>query len=145
MAERTQNYGNHTRWLPPFHFFVGPVLMLNVLVAIRHVYYNPDRGTVWSLIVALALLMLGGLARQMALSVQDRVIRLEMRLRLHEILPADLHGSIAALTRQQLVALRFASDTELEPLVRDTLAGKLATPKAIKLQIKNWQGDYLRV
>ncbi|HEX4346935.1 MAG TPA: DUF6526 family protein, partial [Vicinamibacterales bacterium] len=72
------------------------------------------------------------------------VIRLEMRLRLHELLPSDLHGKINALTRQQLVALRFAGDDELEALVRDTLAGKFPTSKAIKLQIKNWQGDFLR-
>lgn len=144
MAEQTQSYANHTRWLPPFHFFVMPVLLVNVIVAIRHVYYDPARGPIWSLVVALALLMLAGLTRQMVVTVQDRIIRLEMRLRLHELLPKDLHGSINSLTRPQLVALRFASDAELEGLVRDALAGKLATPKAIKLQVKNWQGDFLR-
>jgi hypothetical protein len=144
MPEQVQNYSNHTRWFPPFHFFVIPVLLANVLVVGRHVYYDPSRGTVWSLIVAIALLMTAGLARQMVVSVQDRVIRLEMRLRLHEVLPADLHGSINALTARQLVALRFASDAELEALVRDTLAGKLTSQKAIKLQVKNWQGDFLR-
>lgn len=144
MAEQTQNYSNHTRWLPPFHFFVMPVLLANVIVAIRHVYYDPARGPIWSLIFAVALLMFAGLTRQMVVTVQDRVIRLEMRLRLHEQLPKDLHGSISALTPRQLVALRFAGDAELESLVRDTLAGKFGTSKAIKLQVKNWQGDFLR-
>src|SRR5690349_5881362 len=102
MAEQTQSYANHTRWLPPFHFFVMPVLLINAIVAIRHVYYDPARGPIWSLIVAVALLMLAGLVRQMVVTVQDRVIRLEMRLRLHELLPRDLHGSINALTPRQL-------------------------------------------
>jgi hypothetical protein len=144
MADPVQTYQNHTRFFPLFHFFVMPVLLANTLNAIRHVWLRPNASTAFALLVAIGLVMLGLSARVMALSVQDRVIRLEMRLRLRECLPADLQGRIPDLTRQQLVSLRFASDAELESLVRDTLAGKLATAKAIKLQVKHWQGDYLR-
>ena len=89
--------------------------------------------------------MLALLARVMAVTVQDRVIRLEMRHRLKDTLPVDLHGRINDLTPRQLVALRFASDDEMPALVREVLAGNLTTQKAIKQRVKNWQGDYLRV
>src|SRR5262249_51453582 len=129
---------------PPFHFFVMPVLLINVLNETRHLYVDPTRHNLWGLIVALALITLALSARIMALAVQDRVIRMEMRQRLTMCLPADLQGRIGDLTRGQLVALRFASDAELPDIVRDVLAGKLAAQKAIKMRVKNWQGDYLR-
>jgi len=144
MASHAQTYKNHVRFLPAFHFFVLPVLALNALNGIRHVWLAPNRTTVWALIVAAALLTLGFLSRIMALTVQDRVIRLEMRLRLQQCLPADLRSRIDDLTPRQLVALRFASDAELAELVRDVLAGKLAGGKDIKLRVRNWQGDWLR-
>ena len=144
MASEVQTYKNHARFLPPFHYFVIPVLLVNALIAIRTVWVAPGWSTAWALVVAVALLTLAFLARIMALTVQNRVIRLEMRLRLHEVLPADLRGRVHELTRQQVVALRFASDAEVPELVRDVLAGNLPTQKSIKLRIKNWQGDYLR-
>jgi|ERR1043166_44560 hypothetical protein len=144
MAEAMQTYKNHARFFPPFHFFVLPVLALNALNEIRHVVQNPSLHTAWMLVVALALATLALTARLMALTVQDRVIRLEMRHRLGQCLPADLQARIGDLTRQQLIALRFASDAELADLVRDVLAGNLASSKEIKLRVKNWQGDWLR-
>ena len=77
-------------------------------------------------------------------TVQDRVIRLEMRMRLAELLPPDLKGRIRDLTPRQLVALRFAGDAEMAALVRDVLDGKLTSGKAIKESIRDWQGDFLR-
>jgi hypothetical protein len=139
-----QSYKHHARFLPPFHFFVIPVLLLNVVNAGRHVWLTPSLSTAFALVVAAALLMLGLLARVMALSVQDRVIRLEMRLRLRELLPVDLRGRINELTPKQLVALRFAGDAQLPELVRTVLSGGLATQKAIKQQVKEWQADNLR-
>jgi hypothetical protein len=144
MPQSPQTLKNHVRFLPPFHFFVVPVLLINFLNEIRHVYAYPSRSTVWALVVAAALLMLALLARSMAVTVQNRVIRLEMRYRLKDILPIDLQGRIADLTPQQLIALRFASDEEMPVLVREVLAGSLATPKAIKQRVRNWQGNYLR-
>lgn len=144
MARCEQNYKNHTRLLPPFHFFVLPVLLLYVLNAGRHLWLDPTRSTAFALLVAAALMMLALLARMQAITVQDRVIRLEMRLRLKQVLPADLQALAAGLTRQQLVALRFAGDDELPALVRDVLDGKLQSQKAIKQAIKHWQADWLR-
>jgi len=144
MAERTQTYSNHVRWLPPFHFFVIPVLLANVLNTLRHLYLAPSLSTAFTAVVAAALLTGFLLARLMVVTVQDRVIRLEMRLRLARLLPGDLQARIHDLTPQQLVALRFANDAELTGLVRDVIAGKYGTPKEIKLQVKGWQGDWLR-
>jgi len=145
MADRIQSYQSHTRWLPPYHFFVIPVLALNVLNELRRAYYYPSAGRAVAGVVALALLGLGFLARTMPLAAQDRLIRLEMRLRLHELLPPDLHARINELEARQLVALRFASDAELPDLVRQVLDRRLKTAKDIKMAIKDWQADWLRV
>jgi Family of unknown function (DUF6526) len=142
MAE--QSFQSHTRLLPPFHFFVLPVLFINLLNAGRHVWMDPTRSTGWSLIVALALLMLAFVSRVQAVTVQDRVIRLEERLRLQRLLPPDLQPRINAITRQQFVGLRFASDAEVVDLVRDILDGKITTAKEIKSRVKSWQADLLR-
>ncbi len=144
MAEPTQSYKKHARFLPPFHFFVMPVLLVNMLNEFRHVWLDPSRHNIFQVVFAAALVMGALMARVQALTVQDRVIRLEMRLRLRGILPPDLQPNIDTLTHRQLVALRFASDAEMADLVRDVLAGKLATSKEIKTRIKSWQSDWLR-
>ena len=142
--EQTQNYANHRKFFPLFHFFVLPVLLINVIVAGQHVWQAPNGSTAFALLVAIALAAGALAARVMALKVQDRVIRLELYARMRDCLPADLKARITELTPAQLVALRFASDAELADLVRDVLAGKLSGQNAIKKQIKNWQGDFLR-
>ena len=144
MAEPVQSSKKHVRLLPPFHFFVIPVLLVNVLNEVRHVWMDPTRHFAFQVVVAAALLVAAFLSRTQALTVQDRVIRLEMRLRLHRLLPPDLQAAIETLTPRQLVALRFASDAEMPELVREVLAGRLATGKDIKMRIKNWQADLLR-
>jgi hypothetical protein len=144
MAERVQTYKNHPRLLPAFQFFVLPVLLINVLNEVRKAWRYPSEGSLFLAVVAAALFTLAFLSRTMALTVQDRVIRLEMRLRLRQILPPELQTRIHELTHRQLIALRFASDAELPELVREILAGKLTTVKEIKLRVKNWQGDWLR-
>jgi len=144
MAERVQNYKSHTRFLPPFHFFVVPVLLINTLNAIWQVYLQPTWSMAFQLAVAVALLLLALLSRVQAVTVQDRVIRLEMRLRLRDVLPPDLQARINQLSTQQLVALRFAGDAELPGLVRDIADGRLTTSKDIKMRVKEWQPDWLR-
>ena len=144
MPQAQQDFKNHARLYRPFHFFVMPVLLLNFLNAARLLYQDPSLSAGFALLVAAALLMLALTARLMALKVQDRVIRLEMRLRLRGLLPPDLRGRINELTPQQLVALRFGSDAELPDLVRDVLAGNLPTPNSIKQRVKNWEADFLR-
>ena len=119
MAE--QSYKSHTRWLPAFHFFAVPVLLLNTINELRHLVANPSRSTAWTAVVAAALLTVAFLARTQALQAQNRVIRLEMRLRLQQLLAADLMSRFNELTVPQLVALRFASDDELPALVSTVL------------------------
>jgi hypothetical protein len=141
---KPQSSKNHARLLPGFHLFVVPVLFVNLLNTFRHLYLSPSPNTIWAVVVAAALLMLALVARMMALTVQDRLIRLEMRLRLREILPPELHGRIHELTYRQLIAMRFASDAELPQLTQEVLAGQLPTSKDIKNRITNWQADWLR-
>jgi hypothetical protein len=144
MAQTPQTYKNHARFFPLFHFFVAPVLLANFLIALRHLYLQPSLSAGWAVIVAAALVALALASRLMALTVQDRVIRLEMRLRMQRALPPELNSRMEDLTRQQLVALRFASDAELADLVREVLAGKLQTQRAIKQRVRQWAPDYLR-
>jgi hypothetical protein len=144
MAEREQNYKNHTRLFPLFHFVALPIMLLNFLNSIRHVWLAPNRSTAWAMAVAFGLATLALASRVMALSVQDRVIRLEMQLRLMRLLSPELQGRIAALKREHFVALRFASDEELPGLVQEVADGRLKTPKEIKRRVKNWQPDWLR-
>ena len=144
MAGPVQSYKKHARWLPLFHFFVMPALLVNVVMALWGLVLSPGIWTLWSVVFAIALLGLGFLSRIQALTVQDRVIRLEMRLKLRQLLPPDLQPRINDLTHRQLVALRFASDEELVDLVREVLAGRLASSKEIKMRVKSWQPDWLR-
>jgi hypothetical protein len=142
MAE--QSYQSHTRWLPAFHFFAIPVLLINTLNELRHLYQAPSRSTALAALVAAALLTTCFLARIMALTAQDRLIRLEMRLRLQGLLPADLQSRFNELKRGELVALRFASDGELADLVRTVLQSH-PKPAEIKKMIKRWEADHIRV
>lgn len=144
MADAGQTYKNHARYFPPFHFFVAPILLINVVVTGWIALRNPSAISLWEVLVAIALVLTALSARLMALAVQDRVIRLEMRLRMREVLPPDLQARIAEISRQQCVELRFASDAELPGLVRRVLAGELKNRNDIKKQVTNWQGDYLR-
>jgi Family of unknown function (DUF6526) len=144
MAETVQSYRTHARTFPPYHYFVFPVLAVNFFAEAVHTARYPSLGALWATVVALALAILALVARVMVLTVQDRVIRLEMRLRLRELLPPDLQGRISAIGPKQLTALRFASDAELPTLVREVVDGKLTDLKAIKQRIQDWQGDFLR-
>ena len=144
MAQTPQTYANHARFYPLYHFVVAPIFLLNFLNAARHLYLQPTLSTAWATVVAAGLVAFVLVTRFMALKVQDRVIRLEMRLRMQQLLPADVCARATELAPAQLVALRFASDAELAGLVRDVLDGKLATPKAVKQAVKTWNPDYLR-
>ncbi len=144
MAEKAQNFENHTKRVPAFHFVVLPILIFNVVWRIDLVIHQRTFETIASLLVAIALLLLAFNARIFALTVQNRVIRLEMQLRLQQVLPQDLKPRIPEFTLAQLVSLRFASDAELPELARKVLDEKLNDRKAIKKLIRNWQPDYLR-
>jgi hypothetical protein len=144
MPQSEQTFKNHAKLVPAFHYFVVPILIANVIWAARQAIQLPGAGTVIGVATAVALLVLAFLARLFALKVQDRVIRLEMRLRLREILPAALQSRIAEFTPGQLVALRFASDGELSALAEAILRDRITDKKTIKSMIKVWNADHLR-
>jgi Family of unknown function (DUF6526) len=146
-----QNFANHRRFVPMYHYIAPLILLLNLLWAFVRIYHDWrgggrfDRGdSIVQLLVAVALAILWWYLRIFVIAVQDRVIRGEMRLRLADVLPPDLRPRIAELSVGQLIALRFASDEELPALTRKVLDEKIASRDAIKREIRNWQADHLR-
>lgn len=145
MAESlTQDFRSHRRWDPWYHFFAAPVLVVAFFVALWRAIKAPSAWTIWETLVAAAIVVLALKVRTFALKVQDRIIRLEERLRLHTLLSEPLRGRIGALTAQQLTGLRFASDAEVGGLVQAALDEDLSG-EAIKKRIKDWRPDFLRV
>ena len=153
-----QNFSNHGKLVPAFHFFVIPVLVANVIwtiVSAFRIFGHPAASTAVSLsvlaylalsiLVSIALLVTAFLARSFALGVQDRVIRLEEKIRFERLLPDDLKPRIGEFTINQLVALRFACDAELPALARKVLDAKIRERKVIKQRVQNWRPDYQRV
>jgi hypothetical protein len=141
----SQNFANHTRWHAPFHFFVLPVMLINVIWSIVVFVKAPDWNLGWWVIVSLALAMLTTFVRTYSLKVQDRIIRLEERLRYQQLLSPAVFQQADALRPAQIVALRFASDQELEQLVSQAVAGKFAKSKDLKQAIRSWRADTFRV
>ena len=144
MPDKPQTFANHGRMHPPFHLFLAPVFFINVIVSVVWLVRAPGFLTVWNVVMALALIMLLVLVRTYPMKVQDRVIRLEERLRLEALLPGPMHARIPELSVDQLVGLRFASDTELPALVERTLRENL-NRKQIKQAIVSWRADEWRV
>lgn len=144
MSEPAQNYKNHAKIVPLFHFVAFPLLFANLVWAVWRATQMPSVDTIIAAATATALVLLFFFARIFALRVQDRVIRLEMRLRLRELLPIGLHPRIVDFTPEQLVALRFASDAELPDLAQVVLRDHITSKKVIKLMIKDWNADHLR-
>ena len=140
-----QSFESHAKWVPPFHFFVLPVLLINIGFQIYWCVKSWfSVSGVLSVLVAVAFFVGIGTARGMVLKVQDRLIRLEERLRFERVLPADLHARIGEFTIDQLVALRFASNAELPDLARMVLEEKIVERKAIKKLIRTWRPDFAR-
>lgn len=141
---KPQNYQNHARYFPIFHYFAFPILAVYAIRGIVLLARNPSLATAGAAAVAVAILLGVFGSRVMVLKVQDRIIRLEMRLRLERVLPPDMHALIAELRAKHLVALRFASDAELPALVRRVAQGELASQKDIKMAVTDWQPDWFR-
>jgi hypothetical protein len=144
MPAATQNYSNHRRYLPLHHFVTQPIVAANFALAIWWATKEPTFRNIWNVVLALGLIAAILAARQMALIVQNRVIRLEMRQRLREVLPPELAARIGELRVRQLIGLRFAGDAELPRLVERCLAGELRSSGDVKKQVTDWQPDLLR-
>jgi hypothetical protein len=139
-----QNFENHAKFVPAFHFVVLPIFLINLISSIIRLVHLFSMENAISVLMAVAFILLALNARLFALTVQDRVIRLEMRLRLQQLLPENLLERIPEFTVGQLVALRFASNEELPDLARKVLDEKLTDRKTIKKMIRNWRPDPLR-
>ena len=145
MANQGQNFSNHTRFVPPFHYVALPILLVNFVSAVVGLFNGITWDASLHVLVAVALIIVALFARVFALKAQDRVIRLEMRLRMRELLPEDRQGRINDFTPTQMVSLRFAGDAELSELARKVLDENITKSTSIKKMITDWQGDYFRV
>lgn len=141
----TQNYSNHTRWFPLFHFVLMPLLIVNFLCHLIRLFMTPGWEQGFWVLFSIVLMMIPLVARLGAMRVQDRVIRLEELLRYERLLSPEQAKRAEALRLSQIIALRFASDEELPGLVDRTLAGEFKSQKEIKIAVKNWRADHLRV
>jgi len=139
-----QNYKNHVRFDPLTHFALAPLALILVTLSIRLCIQHPDGLHLILIILEIAVFLVAMKSRFYSLKVQDRVIRLEERLRLQALLPLSEHDRIQEATIQQLVALRFASDTELPTLFHRAVREGL-TSKQIKQNIQTWRADEFRV
>lgn len=144
MALKPQSFSNHVRYDPPFHYLLLPIFAITAIVAIVHAVRHPGLLSGWLVVFAIAVIGFAIKTRLNALKVQDRVIRLEERLRLAALLPDPLRSRIGELHESQLIALRFAPDAEIPALVERTLGENLSSNE-IKKSIRAWRGDYWRV
>jgi hypothetical protein len=142
--KKPQTFANHSRLDPSYHFFVVPVFLLLAIAGMVHFIWRPGWHTALMFVVAVALATAVSKIRTYSLRVQDRVIRLEETLRLKALLPEPLRSRIPELTEGQLIALRFASDTEVSALTARALSEKLSRAD-IKKAIQTWRPDYWRV
>jgi hypothetical protein len=145
MAEYAQNYANHVRWHPIYHFILTPILLVHFIWCVARLIMEPNFDHAEQLLLSIGLLLMMLLVRVNPLKAQDRLIRLEEQLRYRNVLPADLAAKAAGLPVRYIVALRFAADEELAGLVKEALDGKYSRPKEVKRAIRNWRGDYFRV
>lgn len=145
MAEqKKQTFENHARVVPAYHMYVFGIFAINFVWRLVQLKNGITFGSIMNVLMGAAFILLFFYARIFALTVQDRVIRLEMRMRMERLLPPDLRARIPEFTVSQLVSLRFAGDEELPLLARQVLDEKLNDKKSIKRRVKNWQPDFLR-
>ncbi len=146
MAQKQpQNYKNHRRYVVGYHVVAFLILLINLVWSVYRVIAVISTGTVITAVLAIGLILVFYYARVFAMAVQDRLIRLEERLRFARLLPEDLQSKIDDFTAGQLIGLRFASDEELPELARKVVDENIQNREDIKKLIKNWRADYQRV
>jgi len=141
---KPQNLKNHVRWDPPYHLILGLILLANLVYAVVHLWRQTNISSAWYLVLSFVVFIPFFKLRMYSLKVQDRVIRLEERLRLQALAPAEWHSQIYRLTEDQLIGLRFAADDEIVELAKQALEHNL-NRKQIKERIKDWRADNWRV
>ncbi len=144
-AAPAQDYANHRKFVRGFHLVALPILLINLIYSAFVVVTSFSVDSVIGVLVAVALILVGLFARIFALGAQDRVIRLEERMRLHELLPPEQRGEVDKLTTGQLIALRFASDGEVGDLVAAVIVEGIGDREVIKKRVKSWRADHRRL
>ena len=144
MTNPAQSYPTHRRWFPLFHYVALPILLMNVVIAAAHLFRHPTLWNGWLCVLSLGLVAGLVASRSSTLLVQNRLIGLEMRLRLAATLPPGLRSRIPELRLRQLIGLRFAGDDELAGLVERCLHDELQTTDAIKRAVRDWRADFVR-
>ena len=142
--KKPQNYENHAKFIPVFHYIALPLLLVNFFGALFRVTQEISFYTFNGVGLAISLIVVAVFTRLFALKAQDRVIRLEEQIRMQTFLPDALKAQVGRLTMGQIVALRFASDEELVDLTQDAL-DQNTSPNALKQAVKHWRPDYNRV
>jgi hypothetical protein len=142
--QKLQNFKNHGRIDPLYHLLSLFILVVSLVIAVVYLVYHPHFFTAWIVVLSVAAFIPFFKLRTYALKVQDRVIRLEERLRLQALAPPEWHPQIYKVSEDQLIALRFAPDEELVELAQQAVAENLSR-KQIKERIKNWRPDHWRV
>ena len=140
-----QNFENHGRYVPGYHFFLSAVLLVNLVVRVVETIRHPGWMNAWTIVMAAAFILMWWYLREFPKRAQDRVIRLEERLRLGRLLPPDYRPRLNEFTTSQLIALRFASDEELPTLAVRVLTEGVTSRRAIKEMIQQWRADHLRM
>lgn len=143
--QESQTYENHAKFVPVYHYVLAPILLINIIWSGYVLVGSLTIATAIDFLLALGLVVLFLFARVFALGAQDRVIRLEERMRLQQLLPDELKPRIKEFSTKQLIAMRFASDSELPDLAQKVLENNMSTPKEIKESIKEWKADYQRL
>jgi hypothetical protein len=144
---KLQNYNNHARYYPFHHFVITPLTLILLGWTVSKSDYSTAENSsesLYQLLIALILVLLPLLARLYALKLQNRMILNEMRIRYFHLTGHSFSEKENQLKLGQIIALRFASDSELPDLMQKAI-DKGLSPKEIKKQIKNWKGDYRRV
>lgn len=140
-----QNFENHGRYVPGYHFFLGAVLLVNLVLQVIQTFRHPGWMNAWGIVMAAAFILMWWYLREFPKRAQDRVIRLEERLRLGRLLPPDYRPRMNEFTTGQLIGLRFASDEELPALAVRVLNEGITDRTAIKRLIQQWRADHLRM
>jgi len=145
MSERPQSFDNHRKMVPGFHFVTGLLLLVLLAWSVWDLIHGLTASSVLGFLLVIALVLVAFYAREFALGVQDRVIRLEERLRMERLLPDELRARVGEFTTEQLIGLRFASDEELPELAGRVLAEGIADRNAIKKAVRSWRADHQRI
>jgi hypothetical protein len=145
MTDQPQSFGHHRRIVPGYHYVLFGILTVNLILRVVWAIKNPGWSNTWAIVMAVAFVLMAWYLRRFPNRAQDRIIRLEERMRLGRLLPPEIRPRLGEFTTAQLVALRFASDEELPALATRVLNERITDKRAIKALIVQWRADHLRV